>query len=316
MNGRKDMAENVTVIQKQRVIKDYAVGIYARVSTSHKAQMDSLSAQISGLTRLAAAHRTWFVADVFIDVASAKTGSKRSEFNRMINECEHGNLDIILTKSLSRFGRDAKEGLEAIRRIRAAGKRIIFEKDKIDTETVKDELLISIIEACDQAENDWRSENIRLGLKYRAENGTSGLYNRTCYGYKKDKNGMLIIDEEEASVVRRIYDWYLEGHSIGGIIDKLEEKKIKTSKGKERWSKRAIESMLIREKYTGDVVIVDSGSSDNRYLNKDHHEGVISKEQFEAVQLEMELRSNVEIGEDGKARRKRKKYSSKRGIKL
>lgn len=127
---------------------------------------------------------------------------------------------------------------------------------------------------------------------------------------------MLIIDEEEAKVVRYIYDWYLEGYSIGGIIDKLAEKKIKTYKGKERWTKRAIESMLIREKYTGDVVIVDSGSSDNRYLNKDHHEGIISKEQFEAVQLEMELRSNVEIGEDGKARRKRKKYSSKRGIKL
>ena len=76
MNGIRDMAENVTVIQKQRVIKDYAVGIYARVSTSHKAQMYSLSVQISGLTRLAAAHRTWFIADVFIDVASAKTGSK------------------------------------------------------------------------------------------------------------------------------------------------------------------------------------------------------------------------------------------------
>lgn len=94
--------------------------------------------------------------------------------------------------------------------------------------------MISIIEACDQVENDWRSENIRLGLKYRAEDGTSGLYNRVCYGYKKDKNGMLIIDEEEARVVKRIYDCYLEGYSIGGIIDKLEEKKIKTSKGKER----------------------------------------------------------------------------------
>ena len=261
MNERKDIAENVTIIKKQRVIKDYTVGIYARVSTSHKAQMDSLSTQVSELTRLAAAHRTWFVADVFIDVTSAKTGSTRSEFNRMIHECEKGNLDIVLTKSLSRFGRDAKEGLEAIRKIRAAGKRIIFEKDKIDTETVKDELLISIIKACDQAENDWRSENIRLGLKYRAEDGTSGLYNRACYGYKKDKNGMLIIDEEEARVVKRIYDWYLEGYSIGGIIDKLKEKKIKTSKGKERWSKRAIESMLTREKYTGDVAIADSGES-------------------------------------------------------
>lgn len=122
---------------------------------------------------------------------------------------------------------------------------------------------------------------------------------------------MLIIDEEEVKVVRYIYDRYLEGYSIGGIIDKLAEKKIKTSKGKERWTKRAIESMLIREKYTGDVAIADSGGSDNRYLNKDHHEGIISKEQFVAVQLEMELRSNVEIGEDGTVRRKSKKYSAK-----
>ena len=121
---------------------------------------------------------------------------------------------------------------------------------------------------------------------------------------------MFIIDEEETRVVRRIYDWYLEGYSIGGSIDKLAEKKIKTSKGKERWSKREIESILIREKYTGDVAIADSDGSNNRYLNKDHHERIISKEQFEVVQLEMEVRSNVEIGEDGKARRKSKKYSS------
>lgn len=167
---------------------------------------------------------SWFVADVFINVASAKTGSSRSEFNRMISECEKGNIDIILTKSLSRFGRDTKDILEAIRRIRAVGKRIIFEKDKIDTESVKDELLISMIEACDQAENDWRSENIRLGLKYRAENGTLGLYNRVCFGYKKDKHGMLIIDEQEADIVRDIFDWYLEGYSISGIINKLKEK--------------------------------------------------------------------------------------------
>lgn len=105
--------------------------------------MDSLSAQIIGIDeKLVAEHRIWFVTDVFINVASVKIGSKRSEFNRMINECNYGNLDIILNKSLSFFGRDAKEALEAIRRIQAAGKRIIFEKDKIDTETVKDELLV------------------------------------------------------------------------------------------------------------------------------------------------------------------------------
>lgn len=126
-----------------------------------------------------------------IEVASAKTGSIISEFNRMIKECERASIYIVLTKSLSRFGRDARESLEAVSRIRVVRTRIIFEKDKIDVETVKDEFLISIIEACEQAENDWRNENIRLSLKYRSEDEISGLYNRGCFSYKKDKNGII-----------------------------------------------------------------------------------------------------------------------------
>lgn len=141
------------VIQNQRGIKDYTVGIYARVRTIHKAQMYSLDAQSSVLTRISAEHRTWFVADIFINLEFAKTGTTKSEFNRMISEFERWDLDIILTKSLSRFGRDAKDGLEAIGKIRSAGKMIAFDKDKIHIETIKDELLISIIEACNQAEN-------------------------------------------------------------------------------------------------------------------------------------------------------------------
>ncbi len=130
--------ENITVKKARRVIKDYAIGIYVRVSTNHKEQMDSLAIQASGLTRFASAHRTWFVADIFIDVASAKTDSYRSEFSRRISECENGSIDIILIKSINRFGRDTQECLEAIRKIRAAGKRIIFERDKIDTEAMGD----------------------------------------------------------------------------------------------------------------------------------------------------------------------------------
>ena len=273
-----ELNKDVIVIHPQRVIKDYAFGVYARVSTNRKEQLDSLAVQVSGLTRLAAAHMTWFVADVFLDVASAKVGSSRNEFNRMIDECEKGNLDIILTKSVSRFGRDTKEGLEAIRKLKACGTRIIFEADKIDTETVDDELLISVVQACSQAENDWRSENIRFGLKHRAEDGTSGLYSRACYGYKKDKHGMLIIDEEQAKVVRAIFDWYLEGLSVVGIIERLKSKGDNSPKGKDTWSKRAVESTLTMRKYTGDVAIANSEGSENRYLNKNHHEGIISKE--------------------------------------
>ncbi|WP_421792947.1 recombinase family protein [Gardnerella sp. KA01001] len=316
MDKIDELNSDVIVIKPKRVVKDYAVGIYARVSTNRKEQLDSLSTQVSGLTRLAASHMTWFVADIFLDVASAKVGSSRNEFNRMIEECEKGNLDIILTKSVSRFGRDTKEGLEAIRKIRSCGTRIIFETDKIDTETVDDELLISVVQACSQAENDWRSENIRFGLKHRAEDGTSGLYSRACYGYKKDKHGMLIIDEEQAKVVRAIFDWYLEGLSVGRIIERLKSKGVKSPKGKDSWSKRAVESTLTRRKYTGDVAIADSGGSDRQYLYSDHHSGIISKEKFEAVELEMAARSNVEVLEDGTIIRKKKKYSSKRGTKL
>lgn len=306
-----ELNKDVIVIHPQRVIKDYAVGVYARVSTNRKEQLDSLAVQVSGLTHLAAAHMTWFVADIFLDVASAKVGSSRNEFNRMIEECEKGNIDIILTKSVSRFGRDTKEGLEAIRKLRACGTRIIFETDKIDTETVDDELLLSVV-ACCQAENDWRSENIVWGLRRRAEDGTSGLYSRVCYGYKKDKHGMLIIDEEQAQVVRDIFDWYLEGLSVGGIIERLKSRGVKSPKGKDAWSKRAVENTLTRRKYTGDVAIADSGGSDRQYLYSDHHAGIISKETFEAVELEMAARSNLEVGEDGTVKRKSKKYSSKR----
>lgn len=285
MDKIDELNKDVIVIHPQRVIKDYAFGVYARVSTNRKEQLDSLAVQVSGLTRLAAAHMTWFVADVFLDVASAKVGSSRNEFNRMIDECEKGNLDIILTKSVSRFGRDTKEGLEAIRKLKACGTRIIFEADKIDTETVDDELLISVVQACSQAENDWRSETIRFGLKHRAEDGTSGLYSRACYGYKKDKHGMLIIDEEQAKVVRAIFDWYLEGLSVVGIIERLKSKGDNSPKGKDTWSKRAVESTLTMRKYTGDVAIAVSGNADCQYLNTDHHTGIISKEKFEAVEL-------------------------------
>ena len=312
MDKIDELNSDVIVIKPKRVIKDYAVGVYARVSTNRKEQLDSLAVQVSGLTRLAASHMTWFVADIFLDVASAKVGSSRNEFNRMIDECEKGNLDIILTKSVSRFGRDTKEGLEAIRKLKACGTRIIFETDKIDTETVDDELLISVVQACSQAENDWRSENIVWGLRRRAEDGTSGLYSRVCYGYKKDKHGMLIIDEEQAKVVRAIFDWYLEGLSVVGIIERLKSKGVKSPKGKDSWSKRAVESTLTRRKYTGDVAIADSGGSDRQYLYSDHHSGIISKEKFEAVELEMAARSNVEVGEDGTIVRKKKKYSSKK----
>ncbi|MGI6697178.1 MAG: recombinase family protein [Clostridia bacterium] len=287
------------------------VGIYCRVSTNEKEQLYSLAAQISALTRAVAHVSQWRLADVFIDIVSAKGELPRREFERLIRECEAHNISIVLTKSISRFGRDTVETLSAINRLKAAGVRIIFEQENLDTEEVDSNLMISVMESLAQAENESRSGNIRLGLAMRAANGTSGLYKRKLYGYTKDKDGELVIDDEQAKVVRDIFRWYLDGASVLGIIKKLSNAGIPSPTGKGTWSKRSIEKMLENEKYTGTVTLLDSATQEYRYQMKDCHPPIITESEFRAVQEEKKKRSNIVIGNDGKHRSSRK-YSSKK----
>jgi site-specific DNA recombinase len=287
------------------------VGIYCRVSTNEKEQLYSLAAQISALTRAVAHVSQWRLADVFIDIVSAKGELPRREFERLIRECEAHNISIVLTKSISRFGRDTVETLSAINRLEAAGVRIIFEQENLDTEEVDSNLMISVMESLAQAENESRSGNIRLGLAMRAANGTSGLYKRKLYGYTRDKDGELVIDDEQAKVVRDIFRWYLDGASVLGIIKKLSNAGIPSPTGKGTWSKRSIEKMLENEKYTGTVTLLDSATQEYRYQMKDCHPPIITESEFRAVQEEKKKRSNIVIGNDGKHRSSRK-YSSKK----
>lgn len=231
------------------------VGIYCRASTNEKEQLFSLAAQISALTRAVANVSQWRLADAFIDIASAKGEIPRREFERLIRECEAHNISVVLTKSISRFGRDTVETLSALNKLKAAGVRIIFEAENLDTDEVDSNLLISVMESFAQAENESRSENIRMGLAMRAANGISGLYKRKLYGYIKNKDGGLVIDDEHSKVVRDIFRWYLDGASVLGIIKKLVEAGIPSPTGKEQWNKRAIEKMLENEKYTGTVTL-------------------------------------------------------------
>lgn len=287
------------------------VGIYCRVSTNSLEQLQSLTAQASHLTRLTAAMPQWVLTDIYMDIATSKTGLSRKEFNRMLEDCRSNKLEIILTKNISRFGRDTVEILDALNQLKALGVRVIFEQEELDTANTDSALMISIIESIAQAENESRSENIRLGIKYHAAAGTSKLYDRKCYGYKHDENGKLIIDEEKAENVKLIYDLYLGGQSVLGIIKELEKRKILSPIGKEKWCKRTIDVMLSNEKYTGDVRLLKSGKSDVHYLSSNNNPVIISKEIFEAVQIEKKRRSNLVKDENG-SRRKRKKYTSKK----
>lgn len=291
--------------------REKRVGIYCRVSSNSFEQLKSLTAQVSALTRVTAATPQWLLVDVYMDIASGKTGSSRKEFSRMLEDCNSHNLDIILTKSISRFGRDTVDTLETLNQLKTLGVRVIFEQEDLDTANTDSDLMISIIEAIAQAENESRSDNIKWGIKQRAAQGTSKLYNRKCYGYKNDVDGSLIIDDEEAKNVQLIFDFYLQGKSIIGIIEELEKLGIKSPTGKDKWSKRTIDVMLSNEKYIGIVRLLNSGKYEAHYISEDNNPSIISDEQFKAVQIEKANRSNVIKGEDGN-QRKNKKYSSKR----
>jgi len=220
-------------------------------------------------------------------------------------------LEIIITKSISRFGRDTVETLEALRLMRDFGVRVIFEQENLDTADTDSELMISIIESFAQAENESRSDNIKWGLKQKAASGTSKLYDRKCYGYDQDEDGRLIINEDEAPNVRKIFKCYLEGKSILGIMKELEKHGIKSPTEKVKWPKRTIDVLLSNEKYTGNVRLFDSEKREVQYLSENNHPAIISAETFQAVQIEKAKRSNVNKSKDG-TQRKSKKYSSKK----
>ena len=291
--------------------RDKRIGIYCRVSTNSLEQLQSLAAQVSHLTKITAATPRWLLADVYIDISSSKTGSSRKEFNRMLDDCTSHKLDIIFTKSISRFGRDTVETMEALSKLKSAGVRVIFEQEELDTANTDSDLMISIIESFAQAENESRSENIKWGIKQGAASGASKLYDRKCYGYKHNEDGKLIIDEETAENVKIIFDLYLRGQSVLGIIKELEKRKIPSPTGKEKWCKRTIDVMLSNEKYTGDVRLLKTGKSEIHYLATDNNPAIISKEVFEAVQIEKARRSNVVKNGNGTVKRKNLKYSSK-----
>lgn len=194
--------------------------------------------QISALTRLTSHYYNWKLVDIYIDIVSVKTKSSRKEFLRMLEDIKKEEVNIIVTKSVSRFGRDTVDALEALKVIKQASARIIFELENLDSQEDDTDMIISIIESLAQSENEQRSENIRWGLKQRAAQGTSKLYNRKCYGYDHDENGELIINFQQAKIVKKIFNWYLDGKSVIGIVKELEKENIKSPTGKKQMAKK------------------------------------------------------------------------------
>ncbi|NLV47184.1 MAG: recombinase family protein [Clostridiaceae bacterium] len=301
------------------------IGIYARVSTRSAAQLHSMAAQVSELTRFVAARPDWQLVDVYMDFESASGSKTREEYARMIDDAANHKLDIIITKSVQRFGRNTEETLITMRSLLESGVIIYFQIEGYSSNMPEAELQTSLRTALASADNASRREERLWGVQRRIEDGTSELYKRPCYGYKKNKDGILMIDPERAQIVKDIYAWYLSGMSISGIKRELESKQILSPSGKPSWPVRTIDMMLSNEKYTGKILLFktvminypysvrvqnSNAAVKEQYCMSNGVDEIIDKETFAAVQEEKNRRSTYEVTEDGK-KRKSKKYSSK-----
>lgn len=299
------------------------VAIYCRVSTNHIAQEESLEAQIDRYQRMVDARFDWKPVKTYSDIASGRNTTGRTGFTNLMNDCKAGKIDLILTKSISRFGRNTVDVLKNVRELKKHNVDVFFELENIWTLDSTSEFMLSTISAIAQEDSLSKSENIRMGIAYKLENKTSHLYSRPCYGYKKDSNGRLIIDDKQAKNVMLIFNLYLQGHSVVSIIRELKKHRIKSPSGKDIWSKRAIETLLSNEKYIGDVTVgktfrhefpssVRQANRGERKLYEfaNHHEPIIDHELFDKVQQNHKTRSNIQI-DKGKTIRKDTRYSMK-----
>ena len=194
----------VTEIPKVEKEK-YCVGIYARVSSTKVEQLRSMSNQVNGLIQVINNNPKWVLTDVFMDYKSGIT-TKREEFNRMIDMCKARQLDIIITKSVSRFGRNTVDVLTALQTLVDLGIRIYFQAEQMWSDDPSTRVYITVASAVAQGQVKERHENITWAIREQIRNDTSPLYTKPCYGYKKDDKGELVINHEEANVVKMIFD--------------------------------------------------------------------------------------------------------------
>src|SRR5574344_150819 len=238
----------------------------------------------------------------------------------MIAECMDGNIDMVITKSISRFARNTLDCLQYIRQLKDKNISVYFEKENINTMDAKGEVLLTIMASLAQQESQSLSQNVKLGLQYRYQQGKVQVNHKRFMGYTKDEDGNLIIVPEEAEIIKRIYREYLEGQSLVGIGRGLEKDGILTAAGKPRWRPESVKKILQNEKYIGDALLQKTVTVDfltkKRVKNEGHvpqyyvensHEAIIPKELYLQVQEEIHRRSNIYTGE-GKNKRI---YSSK-----
>ena len=312
MEVKKIPKKTVTVMEPKKSMivdkekyKQLRVAAYCRVSTDSDEQLTSYKTQKKVYTEMIAQKPEWCLAGIYADEGISGTrADKRDEFQKMIKACLDGKIDYIITKSVSRFARNTVECLEYVRMLKSRGIGVLFEEQNIDTLKSDSELYLVIYAGFAQSESESMSKNITWSFRKNFEEGKVTFIYGKILGYRKGDNGEPEIDEEEAVIVEKIFDFYLSGMTLRGVAEAINaEFPVIPKKG--RMSSSSILSILSNEKYCGDAILqktitVDCISKTRRkntgeapmYYVQNNHPAIISREKFNKVQEELIRRKN------------------------
>lgn len=283
------------------------VAAYARVSTDSDEQATSYEAQVDYFTQFIQARPDWVFVGVYTDEGITGTSTKHREgFKQMVADALDGKIDLIVTKSVSRFARNTVDSLTTVRQLKERGVEVYFQKENIYTFDGKGELLITIMSSLAQEESRSISENVTWGQRKRFADGKVSMPYKNFLGYEKGPNGIPVINEEQAEVVRLIFKLFIEGKTPSGICTELTARRIPTPGKKTVWSQSTIQSILSNEKYKGDALLQKRFTVDfltktvkknegevPSYYVEDSHPAIISPEEFDLVQAELERRKLI-----------------------
>ena len=275
------------------------------MSTDQEEQLSSYENQMRYYTELITRNPDYEMVDIYADEGISGTNTKkRDEFNRMIADCRAGKIDLIITKSISRFARNTLDCLNYVRELKDLGIGIIFEKENINTLDAKGEVLLTILSSLAQDESRSISENSTWGIRRRFEQGKHKMSTKRFLGYDSDEEGHLIVNRQQAKIVVRLYEEFLSGKTVDYIARIFKAEKIRNWDGKYNWHASTLDSMLRNEKYMGDTILQKSYTADflskrrvvndgdlPKYHIKKDHEPIIDIETWEAVRAELDRRA-------------------------
>lgn len=285
---------------------------YARVSTDHTDQGNSFCAQVEYYSQYIRARQDWLFVGVYTDEGITGTSTKHREgFNRMVADALGGRIDLIVTKSVSRFARNTVDSLSTIRRLKEAGVEVYFQKEDIWTMEASGELLITIMSSLAQEESRSISENVKWGCRKRFADGRFSVAYSRFLGYERGPQGEMVINREQAETVRLIYRLFLGGTTLTGICRELQRRRLPSPTGQTTWYASSVRSILTNEKYKGDALlqkrfVVDFLTKRSKrnegevpqYYVEGSHEAIIEPELFDRVQEELARRGRSVKGRD------------------